>query len=193
MKVLSLVLALSAAPAFAAPTATLALIAHNTTHRAEQLANSNRIDPHFVDRAYSVQVTALTKVNPTDPAFKGTLMQVPDASGQAQAVEILLDDAGKALSFKAIPGPESRNAPSWPGVDAISFPEDSMHYLLDNTTKPELKPFLTGLSSVVLTQIQDATNQPQAKVDIRATGTTDILEIIMGTDGKLVSAKVIKQ
>ncbi|MFW1452579.1 hypothetical protein ACEV8N_24285, partial [Vibrio parahaemolyticus] len=65
-------------------------------------------------------------------------------------------------------------------MDAISFPEDSMHYLLDNTTKPELKPFLTGLSSVVLTQIQDATNQPQAKVDIRATGTTDILEIIMG-------------
>lgn len=192
MNLPGLAFAFASVPAFAASTPTLVLVAHNTTHRVEHLVESNRIDSHFVDRIYSVQVEKLTKMNLTDPAYRGTVMQVPDAEGKARTVEILLDDNANSVSFKETAGPDSRNAPDWPAEDAISLTEDSMHYVLDNASKPELKPFLTGLASVVLTQTEDVNHLLTAKVDMRSKDTKDVLEVLMKTDGTVTSANVIK-
>lgn len=193
MKSLILASLFASFPAAAATAPSLALVSHNTAHRVEQLAGSNRIDAHFIDRIYSIQVVALKKEKPTDPAYQGTAMQVPDAEGKAQTVVILLDDAAKALSFKEIAGPESRTAPAWPDADALTLQQHSLHFLLDNATKPDLKPFVSGLSSLVLTQTQDASKNTIAQVEIRAKDTAAVLEIFLKTDATVLSYKINAQ
>lgn len=190
----------ASAPAFAhnGPAAGPGMVMHNSVHKVEHLVEANKIDQHFQDRAYSF---TLSKVQPAaadapveGPAFKATVSQVPDANGKASTLEILLTDEGKAVSYKEIAGPESRNAPVWPDADALSLLENGMHYVLDNVaTKPELKPFNNAMESMTLTQVLDADKRPEAQVVITGKDLKQVLVVLLKTDGTVDSAKIIDQ
>jgi hypothetical protein len=107
-------------------------------------------------------------------------------------VEVLLDDAGKALSYNVITGPESLTAPIWPNADALTLGENSIHYMQDNATaKPELKPFLSGLTSVTMSQIKDVSGKVEARIVMKSKDTKSTLEVVLNADGTVASSKVI--
>jgi hypothetical protein len=191
LKIFMSVIAAVAAPAIAQATATPALVVHNATHKVEHLVGLRQIDAHFQDQFNSIQVQALSPAKPGDPVYKTTISEVPDASGKAEQVEILLDASAKALSFNIINGPASVNAPAWPDADALTLGEDGLHYLLDNVTQhADMKPYLNGLASLTLNPSKDGAGNLLAQVQMTAKDSTAVLDVYLKTDGSFVSYKI---
>ena len=177
-----------------AETVTLARAAELTCHRIERLITLKKIPVNFLNQIASVQVQALTPANPGDPVFKAVASLVPGANGQAQQLELLLNEAGKALPNPTIvPGPDSVNAPVWPEKDPVTLIENALHYVLDNSAvMPHLKPFLIGLTVISLSQVTDSGGKIVAKAEIHSSETKAVLEVIIKTDGNFAAARVIE-
>ena len=71
----------------------------------------------------------------------------PGTDAKSAQLEILMDDQGKTLSFRVIPGTASVNAPKWLDKDSVTLTENSLHYVLDGwqTSNQAVKPFYTDL------------------------------------------------
>jgi hypothetical protein len=182
-----------------AETLSPAKAAELTCHRIERLVTLRKIPDTFLNRLYSVELQALPNAKPGSPYFRSLSSQVPDSTGHAQQLELLLDAAGKAMmipgktvDFNLIAGPESVDAPVWPDKDPVTLTENALHYVLDNAVKePTLLPFYNGFAAILLTQVKNEAGQPLARAEIHAAGTRSVLEVIVKADGTFGSARIL--
>lgn len=161
-------------------------------HRIERLVTLKKIDASFLTKLYAIQLVRLNAASPTDPVFKAIGIQLPGADGTFKKVEMMMDGAGKSLAQTIIPGTEGPEL-SWPGKDPVSLIENALHYVLENgTRKANVKPFLTGLTEIVLSQENGSDGKILAKTVVKSSETANRLEIILKDDGTFVSAEVLK-
>ena len=140
-------------------------------HRMERLAGVlNKIDGDFQTKLQSLSFEVLSHQTEEDPAFKTVAFQYkpggPD--GAQKAVEIVLDEEGRPVSFKEIRGELATGAPVWPGKSAISLTENALHYLLENASQPALAPFDAHLATLSLRPGKNEKGEDVAFIEISA-------------------------
>lgn len=169
----------------------LAKAAELSVHRVERLVTLKKIEEPFMSKFSGVEIEALKQSKPTDPAFKATASQVAGPDGKQSKVEILMDGAGKALSHTVKPGTEATTAPRWPEKDPVTLSENAMHVVLDGKNDPKFQPYFDGFKSIELSQDRDATGQTIARGKMKAVGVEKTLEVLLKTDGTVISSQLI--
>lgn len=161
-----------------------------TAHRVEKLISLKKLDSTFSGKLNSIELEKLAPTQSGDAAFLATVSQYAGTDGTQNQVEIILDDQGKALSFKVKSGAAAQNAPIWPSKDALSLVENSLHHLLDHGAHDaELKPFYDSLTSLKLVKI-NKDGQDMAAVEIHSKDSLRVLSIILKLDGTFVSHEI---
>ena len=150
-----------------------------------------KIDGSFTTKVQNLNLQTISHTGVNDPAFKVTLFQVANANGEQKAVEIVMSEQGKALSYNVLAAEESAVVPTWPDKDALTLAEAPFHHLEHMAaTHPELVPYLNNFSNFVLTQ-STLNGEVVAVVDISATGESKILRGVVKTNGELVSLDIV--
>jgi hypothetical protein len=160
------------------------LAAHNALHRLGSLVDQQKVDSHFSDNLKALFVA----LNPQGGFFV-SLQQYSGADGKANSIKISVDAQGKAGDYTLEKGSPAVGSPSWPDKSAIELLEEGLHQVLHHVTSPEVVPFSTACTSVMLVQSQDGGTR--AVVDIRSSAISKVYRITMGTDGKVLSAAVV--
>lgn len=160
-------------------------------HRVDRLVDLNKIDASFQSNAQNMKVETIAHQHDDEPSFKVTLYQAPGADGSQKGVEIVLNENGKALSFRQIAGSDAVNVPAWGSLTATTLIENSLHYVLNNAEKkPELMPFFENMSSLKLSPGTNSSGTSVAVVEIKATANDGVLRIKLKLDGSFDSAEV---
>lgn len=161
-----------------------------TAHRVEKLVGLKKIDSSFSAKLDSIVLEKLSPTQAGEPAFLATVSQYAGTDGTQNQVEIILDDQGKALSFKVKSGAAAQNAPVWPSKDALSLVENSLHHLLDHGAHDaELKPFYDSATSLKLVKVSKD-GQEVATAEIHAKDTERVLSVILKLDGTFVAHEI---
>ncbi len=164
---------LNASAAYAA--LTHAKVVELAAHRIGRMVDTLAIEENYVSRIHKFQLTTLTKVAPTDPAFRVVTSQVPPATGIAHSVELLMSDTGKTLSDKETRGQDSANAPIWQPTDPLTLTEIVLHFVTDSK-EVSIQPFKTGAETVTIEQVELGGNKI-GRVTISAINSTTLLEV----------------
>lgn len=185
-------IALSSSTLFAGETAsvTLGKVAELSCHRLERLVTLGKISESFLTKLNSLQVAKLQQSKPTDPVYKVTATQYAGADGSANVVEMMMDANGKGIAQTLKAGADAQNAPVWSDKDAISLIENSLHYIAESSN-PEAKPFLTGLSSLKLKQVKNDQGEKVARVEMISQDSAKTLEIMMKEDGTVEAVNTV--
>ena len=150
------------------------------------------IDPDYQNKVAGLITMTLAHQNEDEPSFKTTVFQYKSQDGSQRAVEIILDEEGRPLTYQELAGGPAQNAPTWPDKDATTLSENALHYVLEGAvTKPELKPYNEKLTSLAITQGKNAQGQTVAAVDFTADGETKALRVRVKTNGDFDSAEFI--
>jgi hypothetical protein len=188
--VLGLVLALTTSTSFATTVIASGRAIELTAHRVEKLVNLKKIDASFVSMLQTIELEKLSQTQAGDPAFIATASQVAGIDGTRNQVEIVLDDQGKALSFKVKSGSPSKDAPVWAEKNSASLIESSLHFLLDHgAEKPDVKPFFESALTLNLSKM-NSNGKDFALVIITAKDTQAVLNIVLGLDGSFQSYEI---
>ncbi|MGZ3687637.1 MAG: c-type cytochrome domain-containing protein [Bdellovibrionota bacterium] len=181
--IISMLAILSGSECFADPIGQAKAI-EQACHRIERLVILKRVDAAFETGAYQLSVQKFSQAAPADPYFKVIALQRPGADGKVSELDLLMDDQGKTLSSSVIAVSPAENTPAWTGVDAITLIENALHYVLDqNSVIAELQPYFRSMTDLTLTQILDASGNPEALVEMRASEVTGVLRMKIKVDG----------
>lgn len=153
-------------------------------HRIERLVSLRKISADYLNKFYAFRIESQASA----PKFKFIGYQSPGADGKSNAIEILLDNKGKAISHTLAEG-NSSGAPAWPAKDPVTLMENALHYLLDNPSKPEVAPFFYALTEGSMAQVESS-GQKFAAFEFRSSATSKVLRIVLKLDGAMVSVKV---
>lgn len=154
-------------------------------HRLEKLVSLGKAEEAFITKFSSLQISKLPASKPADPAFKVTISQHSGADGNSKQIDIMLDVNGKGIAQTVKAGPEASNAPVWNDKDALTLVEYALHYISDSDEE-ELKPFLTGLTSLKIVQVKNDSGT-SARVVMNSKDTTKILEVNLNENGSVES------
>ena len=183
----------NSASAFADPV-TLAKAAELALHRVERLVILKKIEDSFQSKPKTLKVVAIAHQTPDDPAYKASILELPGADGTQKSVDIIMNEAGKAISFVVNAGTESASPPLWANIDATTLCENSLHYVLDNeSTKAELVPYYVGLSQLSIAPGTNAAGAAVAVIEMVISQTAPILRIRMNLDGTLDSSEIVNR
>lgn len=169
---------------------TLGKVAELGCHRLERLVTLGKIDESFLTKLNSIQLTKLQPTKPTDPSFKVVVTQYSGADGTANQVDLMMDANGKGIAQTLKTGADAQNAPVWNDKDAVSLVENSLHYIFESTSS-EIKPFVTGLTSLKLKQVKNDQGEKAARVEMHSKDSAKTLEITMKEDGTVESANTV--
>lgn len=164
---------LNASAAYAA--LTHAKVVELAAHRIGRMVDTLAIEENYVNRIHKFQLTALTKVAPTDPAFRVVVSQAPPATGDAHSVELKMSDTGKTLNEKETRGQDSANAPAWQPTDPLTLTETALHFVTDSK-EASIQPFKTGAETVTIEQVQLGGDKI-GRITISAINSTTLLEV----------------
>lgn len=157
-------------------------------HRIERLVTLKKIDD-----AFRTNLAAMTAERSTEngAVFKVYGHQAPGADGKSSVVTLWMDGEGKTLSFAVTPGTASANPPLWPDKDAVTLVEEGLHFVLEGWAQhPDVKPFYTGLQSIIMAPSQDAQGQLLAQYKVTSDDDTKTLTINLKPDGTFVSYEI---
>ncbi|MBX9767416.1 MAG: hypothetical protein K2X47_09110 [Bdellovibrionales bacterium] len=150
------------------------------------------IDPEYETSLIGLTIEALAHQNEDEPSFKGVIYQYKAQDGTQRALEIILDEEGRALTSKEIPGGAAALAPIWPDKDATVLSEYALHFVTGSAAaKPELKPYNEKLKSFTILPGKNALGQLEAVVDFIAEGETLKLRVHMKPNGDVDSAELV--
>jgi hypothetical protein len=188
MKILIGAFVLTVSMGASAASITLAKAAELTAHRVDRLVTLSKIDASFLKKAAKIEISSIENTPPA--AFRAVVSQTAIAEGTALKLEIIFDGDGKALFFQQLPGGQPGPEPAWPLIDPITLLEDSLHYVLDNgTADSRLAPYLTSLSTVVLSKGQKD-GQEIAISTMTSLAQPQKLKVYLKMDGTFISAEV---
>lgn len=188
--ILGSLLALSSTTAMAheGGAVTLAKVAELAAHRADRLVVLGKLDAGFVNKIEKIQVSKVENAAPV--AFRAILSQIAPSQGTPLQAELLFDHDGKALSFKALSGGTSGADPKWTGKAAGTLIENTLHYVLENSSDSMVTPYFSGLASVTL--LKSTLNGETVAVGIMMTSTqVQKLHVYLKLDGSFISAEVL--
>ena len=150
------------------------------------------ISPDYQNKIASLTMEVLSHENEEDPTFKSTVYQYKSEDGSQKAVEIILDEEGRPLSYQEIAGGEPLSAPSWPDKDPTTLSENAFHTILEGSvTNPELEPYNEKLTGFTIVPGTNSQGEQVAVVDFVAEGETKILRVRMKTNGDFDSAEFV--
>lgn len=162
---------------------TSAKVAELALHRVGKLVDLKKIDASFVTHFHAVQVTVLPKGEASGAAYKALVYQAPNGGNHA-SVEILMDQAGKALSHQ-VNGSASAGAAQWPSKDPLSIAENALHFVLDQAGNEALKPFRASLVEMNLTAVDGV-----AKAVIKSSETSKVLVVSLSLSGAVINSEI---
>lgn len=165
-------------------------VAELAAHRLEHLVSMGKLEETFLTKFSTLEIIKLEVTAQKGPAFKVIATQYAGADGISNAVELMMNEAGKTLSQVTKAGTEAVNAPIWNKMEALSYVELSLHFLEDSTL-PEVKPFLSDLTFVKLNQFKNNEGVIMARVDMTSKESANILEITMKEDGTVESVRTV--
>jgi ABC-type methionine transport system ATPase subunit len=166
---------------------TNAKIAHDASHRIGRLVDTGKIDELFLKNMNSLEVTAISHTEHTDPAFSVTASAT---SGTSQTV-LTFDMMGKFLSNKVMSQTAAEVNPY--EVDAAEILEAALHYTMEGTnTTLDMTPFNKDMLKATLNQNKndDATVSPV--VTITSSSSSKVLRIVLSTKGEVVSSSLVE-
>lgn len=151
------------------------------------------ITPDYQYKFFSMSVEGLAHQNEDDPSFKATAYQFKSHNGAQKAVEIILDDEGRPLSYQEVAGDVSQSAPVYQDNDPTTLSENALHYLLNNVgTKPELSPYNLKLQSfTILPSLDNGGRIVGAVIDFSANGESKLLRMRMKANGDFDSLELV--
>ncbi len=164
---------------------TLGKAAELACHRLEKLVSLGKADESFITKFSSLQVSKLQPAKPADPSFKVSIIQHAGADGSSKQIDIMLDANGKGIAQAVKNGPDALNAPEWSDKDALTLVEYALHYIADSD-EAELKPFLTGLTSLKLVQVKNERGSA-ARVLMNSKDSAKKLEVNLNENGSVES------
>jgi len=180
-------LAMSSSAAFAA--VTRAKAAELAGHRIGRMVDTNVIEENYVTRLHKLEISTLTGSGPTEPAFRLVASQAPPAAGNAHSVELLLNDAGRALADNETRGQDSANAPDWQSTDPLSLIETALHWVTDSR-ETAIQPFKTGTASVAIEQVNVGGNII-GRVTITSVSSSKNLEIDIALEREVLGFRLV--
>lgn len=150
------------------------------------------IDPDYQNKISNLNIELLPHENEEDPSFKATVYQHRSKDSSQKAVEIVLDEEGRPISYQEINGGVPHAAPVWPDKDPTTLSENALHYIFEGSvTKPELAPYNENLTSFTIVSGTSADEQQVAVVDFLAEGETKILRVRLKLNGEYDSAEFV--
>jgi hypothetical protein len=177
-----------------AETVTQAKAAELALHRVERLVVLKKIEESFETKIKNLRLELVSHSTPDAPSYKVTILQYPGADGKQKALELMMNEEGKALTSNVLPGSDAVNSPTWPDKDPVTLCENSLHYVLEGaSTKPELVPFFQKLTSFSLSEGTNAAGEKVAVVDMRTNDRDPILKVKMKMDGTFDSAEFVNR
>ena len=168
---------------------TSAKIAELSVHRIDRLVVLNKIDASFMKNTAKIEVADVENQAPV--AFKVMVSQAAPAAGNPLQVAMDFDKDGKPLSFEVVSGGVAGVDSAWPGADAVTLTENSLHYLLDNPTDPKAAPFFDDLGTVELTK-GTLNGQDVAVAHMTTMDGTKKLNVYLKMDGTLISSENVR-
>lgn len=170
------------------PDVSAAKAAELACHRIERLVVLGRIDEHYLSHFSGMAMVQTEAPNPTDPKFRTTSAVEPGSDGTISSIEILLDSKGRPLNSNLIPGTFPTTPTLWPDRDPVTLAEDGLHFVLENyATIPAVNVYYVAFQSLSIVPGQNTAGEPVAVVDVRASGTDQILRIRLRLDGTFES------
>ncbi len=175
--------------AAAAPVAN-STAAELAAHRIEKLVTLKKIEESFVSKFRGLTVENLQGGGVSKPTFKVIASQEVDQGKNANQVEIILDEKGKALSHKVIEGEAAAKPIVWPDKDPVTLTELALHYVADNSAKPEIVKFSKALKALRVIPA-NVDGKDVALVEALSSDTTKKLVIVLALNGKVASSSVV--
>lgn len=176
--------------AFAAPI-TNADAAELALHRVERLIALSKIEDTYQKHFQSLTLELLANGGVAIPTFKVVVSQQVDLGKDANKVEIILDEKGKALSYNAAEGEPAASPHNWPDKDPVTLAEIAIHYIEVHSQEAAIAKFNTGLLTV---RIEPGTMHGTQVATVQATSseTSDKLNVYIGLDGSFHGVEVVK-
>lgn len=190
--IFALVLSLIYADTVQAQSVTRAKLAELSLHRLERLVILKKIEGTFQSKVQSLRLESIPHQTETEASFKSTILQYPGSDGTQKTLEVIMDEAGKAIKNTIAQGADAQGAFEWPDKDATTLCENALHYVQDNVlNKPELLQYDQKFSVFSLAQGTNSSGAIVAVVDIQAGPEVPILRVRMKVDGTFDSAEFI--
>lgn len=169
-----------------------AKVAELSLHRLERLVILKKIEGTFQSKIQGLRLEAIPHQAETEASFKSTIVQYPGSDGTQKILEVIMDEAGKAMKNTVVQGADAQGAFEWPDKDATTLCENALHYVQDNVVnKPELLQYSQNFSAFSLGQGTNSSGAIVAVVDIQAGAGVPILRVRMKVDGTFDSAEFI--
>ncbi len=165
----------------------LAKAAELSAHRIDRMVALGKLDAAFLKKAEKIEAA----VQNQPPTFYHVVVsQTQPAQGAPLQVSITFDQDGKPLASQNIAGGVAGPDFAWPGVDAVTLLENSLHYALDNNANPQVAPYDKGFTKVTLTK-GTYKGQPVARGQIFSSLTAQKLNVYLGFDGALLGTEFV--
>ena len=161
-------------------------------HRLERLVILRRVDAEFQTKMKELK---LEKVSAGGEEFNFNTVnfQYPAADGTQKNLEIVLNDDGRATSYKENAGGPAVGAPVWPDKDSVTLAERALHFVQDQSGSPDIAPYNDKMTRQRLWQETNALGEAIAVSDITIDERTDILRVRIKANGDYLSYELVKQ
>ncbi|QDK44671.1 hypothetical protein DOM22_05595 [Bdellovibrio sp. ZAP7] len=157
-------------------------------HRIERLVTLKKIDAFFLSGLASLRAESSSESGATYKVYGYT---EAGSDGTYLTITLLMDAQGKTLSHQITEGLKPASPINWPIKDASSLMEEGLHFVLEGWAQnSDVKPFYTGLQSIVLTPEYDASGNLLARFTVKSDDVAQTLTIILKPDGTFVSHEV---
>ena len=183
----TLILSLSAISHAAGPTVSLAKAAELSAHRIDRMVALGKLDAAFLKKIEKIEAMVQ---NQPPTYFHVVVSQTQPAQGAPLQVNITFDQDGKPLASQGVAGGVAGPDYAWPGVDAVTLLENSLHYAIDNSANPQVSPFDKGFTKITLTK-GSYKGQPVARGQIFSSLTAQKLNVYLGFDGALLGTEFV--
>jgi hypothetical protein len=161
-----------------------------TCHRIERLVILKKIDSAFLNSIRSMTIELTPQTTAGQPAFKTTSYQDSDPGKTPAALEVILDETGKSLSFNVLVGASATRPTAWTVADPVTIVENSLHWIEQNVSNSEIAKFSSGMKSLAIAQQQTPAG-PIAQVEFVSNEAIGKLVVSMGLDGSFMSYSVV--
>lgn len=169
------------------PRTTTGKVAELATHRVDRLVLTKVIDANFLHRMEHIEVVKLTA---DSAAYRAVVTQTAPTQGSALQLEITFDANGKYIAHKVLEGGTVGVDPLWSKANAGKIMENAMHFVLENTAKPDVEPYFLSMTRATLTK-GTYKDQPVAVVKFLTSSQAQTLNVYVNLDGKFISYEIV--
>ncbi len=182
---------LSAVVAFSGMKAQAARIASGNAaelaaHRIEKLVLLKKLPASFQKNFKGLGVTEITPGGVNTPSFEVVGSQEADQGEVANAVSVILDENGKALSSTVAAGKPASQPTTWTDKDPLTLVELAVHHIEHKmSADSKLHPFYHGMTALQINQMKHGSHT-MAVIEFLSNAGDSRLVMNLNTDGSLV-------